>query len=76
MGVKEHKSPLALVDPDPLDQSALSLGELLSWVGGDPYLSELIQTLIMKKTFTTPEIVAAAADSICIQFSFWFSVLL
>lgn len=62
--VKRQKSPLALVNPDPLEQSALTFGQLLTWVGMHPNLCTLINTLIMEKTCTSPEIVSAADDSI------------
>lgn len=62
--VKRQKSPLALVNPDSLEKSAITLGQLLSWVGAVPNLGSLISTMIMEKTHTPPVVVSAAADSI------------
>ncbi|AJG39154.1 RNA-dependent RNA polymerase [Wenzhou Crab Virus 1] len=63
-GVKRQKSPLALICPDSLDVSAMSLGEIRSWVGGEFNMTSLIDIMIQEKTFSDPATVAAAADTI------------
>ncbi|APG78639.1 RNA-dependent RNA polymerase [Beihai rhabdo-like virus 6] len=62
--IKTRKSPLALIDPEPLDRSALSLATMRSWIGGCPRLTQLIDVLIAEKTYTPPDIVEVAADSV------------
>lgn len=62
--VKKHKSPVALISPSSTDRCALDLGELLSWVGSCPNLRELLTTMIREKTYSSPELVEAAADSV------------
>lgn len=61
--VKKQKSP-SLVSPDLLEQPAMTLGQLLCWVGTSPCLGALISTMIMEKTHIPPGVVAAAADTI------------
>lgn len=62
--VKYHKSPLALLNPEPLDKCALAVGELISWVGGEGNLKDLLTVMIEEKTWTPMDVVVSAADSV------------
>lgn len=61
--MKRQKSPLALVCPDSVDNTCTRGTYVMG--GGEPHLTELIRILITeKKTYSSPDIVAVAADTV------------
>ena len=62
--LKRTKSPAVLVNPDPLEVSAMRLSELYTWLASDDSMRELIETLIREKTLTPIDVIQQASSQI------------
>ena len=61
---KKSISPVVLVNPYPMDKTALAVAELSSWLDLGENLQELLSTLIQDKTMTPVDVVKESASRI------------
>ena len=61
---KKSVSPVVLVNPDPMDRTALAVAELSSWLDLGENFQDLLSTLIQEKTVTPVDVVKESASRI------------
>ena len=61
---KKSVSPVVLVNPDPMDRTALAVAEIASWLDLGSNFQDLLTVLIQEKTITPVDVVKESASRI------------